>query len=135
MNEALVNPVKTETEFNVGDKTTCQFGNRFDTDWTEATHGNQAVTIIAKDRCDITRKMFYLVKQDDQEFLARAYIPYVRDGAEPVLGTLYSTSGRSYGRRLYARNGRCQSIYNAAHSLGFDPDTIVGVVDAVENPV
>jgi hypothetical protein len=129
-----INNTKTEIEFNVGDYTTCQFGNPFDTDWTEATHADQSVMIIAKERCEITRKMFYLVKQDGKEFLARAYVPYTCEGAEPPKGALYSTNGRSYGTRGQQRTGRCDGIYNAAHSLGFDPESIVGVVDAVANP-
>lgn len=128
------NTIKTEIEFNVGDQLTCQFGNPFDTDWTEATHARQPVTILAKERCEITRKMYYLVKQDGQDFLARAYIPYVRDGGTPVLGALYSTNGRSFGKRGKARTGREDSIYNAAHSLGFEAESIVGVVDAVAHP-
>ena len=116
MSQAINN---TALEFNIGDRTTCQFGNSFDTDWSETTHANQPVIVIGKLECEITKKTYYLVKQDGVDFVARASVPYRRnEDPDYCKGELYSTNGRSFGSRAKAWTG-VTTLEQAAQSLGF----------------
>lgn len=101
-----------EVEFNRGDKTTCQFGNPSDSDWEVATHANVAVEIIEKMSCEITGRMYYLVKKIGQDYVGRAA---VARGSE-IKGALYCTNARSY--KVGHWTG-IETIHQAARSLGF----------------
>jgi hypothetical protein len=90
-----------EMEFQVGERTTCQFGNPHDTDWTEETHTHVAVDIVEKKFCEITKRMYYLVaKCDVPDFVGRATL--TRQPRHPeddvIKGVLYCTNARSFGK-------------------------------------
>jgi hypothetical protein len=106
----------------VGDTTTCQFGNSFDTDWTEATHANQDVKILAITECEFTKKTYYLVKRvDGSNLVGRAAVPYRRtDEADYCQGMLYCTNARSFGPGSHGERFGFMTLEQAAGSLGFE---------------
>lgn len=112
----------TEMEFYVGERTTCQFGNPHDTDWSEETHANVAVDIVEKKFCDITRRMYYLVaKVDVPDFVGRATL--TRQPRHPeddtIQGMLYCTNARSFGKGTRGERFGFLTLDQAATSLGF----------------
>jgi hypothetical protein len=114
--------IAKEIEFNVGDVTTCQFGNWFDTNWSSSTHCNIAVKIEHKEFCSITQRTYYLItKVADPEHVGRASIarPSRIHGDKPIAGVLYCTDARTIGSKCKAWTG-IRTFVQEARSLRFN---------------
>ncbi len=111
-----------EIELNIGDETTCQFGNPGDTGWTEEADGCVPVKVVLKEYCDMTKRMYYLVvKLDNPEYLGRAAVsrtPRHKDEEDSPQGVLYCTNARTFGASAQTWTG-IRTFAQAARSLSF----------------
>jgi hypothetical protein len=119
MNTATIAaPKAAELTFNVGDKTTCQFGNSFD---TSGYCTDVPVEIIGVLDCKINLRRFYLVKKEGQDnFVGRAAIARNPRGSKPIKGVLYCTNARSFGKGTNGERFGFMSLEDAKLSLGFN---------------
>lgn len=115
-------------EFKIGDRTTCQFGNPGDTDWSAETHAYVPVIIVDKQRCEVTFRMYYLVtKVDDREYLGRA--SDARGASDRIRGETYCTNARTIGSKAQSWTG-VTTFLGAASSLGFKLPIYDATMDA-----
>jgi hypothetical protein len=119
MNTATIAaPKAAERMFNVGDKTTCQFGNSTD---TSGYCTDVPVEIIGVLDCKITERRFYLVKKEGQDnFVGRAALARKPRDSSPIKGVLYCTSARSFGKGTNGEHFGFMSLADAKRSLGFN---------------
>lgn len=98
-------------QFEVGQETTCQFGNKSDTfGYAE----NVPVRVIGKQ--DPAGTIVYLVQRlDDEEYVGTA-VRYPRP--EMINGELYCTCAVRYGKNPDAR--RLTTLEAAAYAMGFN---------------
>lgn len=107
---------KQTKEFNVGDETTCQFGNASDTfGYAE----NIPVRVIGKHSPAGT--IVYLVKRLDTDNYVGTAVRYPRP--EMIKGELYCTCAVRYGP--VPDVPQCVTLAGAAYAMGFNPDEIL----------
>lgn len=124
-NEELIkrldqNSLAAAPVFQVGDISTCQFGNPSDTNYVAETHEHVPVIILATQNCEITKITYYLVaKLDDREYIGRASDVRGRRHCGDIQGEMYCTNARMFGSKAQKWTG-IETFYEAARSLGFD---------------
>ena len=107
---------KQVKEFSIGEETTCQFGNAYD---TYGYAENIPVRVIGKHNPAGT--IVYLVRRLDQDNYVGTAVRYPRP--EMIEGELYCTTAVRFGTAPDIRG--CATIENAAYALGFSPSAIL----------